>query len=74
MKTTKKDLIRQHLLSGEKITSLEAIHEYGVTRLSAIIFDLRREGMYILSHEIDVPDRFGNNCRVAQYRYVNEGR
>ena len=46
-KTTKTQLVKSHLLERGKITSWEAIENYGATRLSAIIFNLRDRGMPI---------------------------
>ena len=42
-------LIRQYLESGKVITPLEALHLYNCFRLSARIYDLRRQGMTIRS-------------------------
>tara|TARA_Y100001938_G_C7828799_1_gene300317 strand:+ start:285 stop:482 length:198 start_codon:yes stop_codon:yes gene_type:complete len=43
-KITKKDKVLAHLISGQSITPMEALTEYGSFRLGAIIFDLRAEG------------------------------
>lgn len=40
---TQKQLIEKHLLEKGKITSWEAFEIYGVTRLSHIIYVLRRK-------------------------------
>ena len=47
-KITKKQKVVQHLVSGQSITPMEALTEYGSFRLGAIIFELRAEG-----HNID---------------------
>ena len=39
------NLVRDHLQRGKTITPLEALREYGSLRLSAIIFNLKKEGM-----------------------------
>jgi len=41
------NLVRDHLRSGRTITPLEALREYDSMRLSAIIFNLKKEGMLI---------------------------
>jgi len=46
-KKTQNELILKHLKEYGGITSLEAIQEYGITRLSARIYDLRKEGYSI---------------------------
>ena len=40
-------LVLNHLKTYGEITPLEALREYGVLRLGAIIFDLRHEGYQI---------------------------
>lgn len=65
---SKKDRVLKHLRTHKKgITSLEAFERYGATRLSAIIFDLRKEGYDIETNTIQVKDRYGAKCYVAQY-------
>ena len=41
---SKRDKVLNHLKSEGSITSWEAITNYQATRLSAIIFDLKKEG------------------------------
>ena len=41
---TKKEKVKRHLLEHGSITSWEAIMKYNATRLSDIIFCLRKEG------------------------------
>lgn len=63
----KTQLVLQHLLEKGSITSWEAIENYGATRLSAIIFNLRARGYDINTLEIDGKDRYGQRCRYAKY-------
>ncbi len=69
-KTTKIELVQEHLLKEGKITTWDAIEKYGATRLSAIIFILRKEGMNIVTNNITGKDRFGNSCTYAEYVYI----
>jgi hypothetical protein len=41
--------VKIHLMNKKSITSWDAITLYRATRLSAIIFNLRRQGMNIVS-------------------------
>ena len=67
---SKQNAILTHLEEKGNITSWEAIKEYGATRLSAIIFNLRHKyGMYIENEWIDFTDRFGNKSRYVKYNY-----
>ena len=62
--------IQLHLIEKGNITSWEAIKEYGATRLSAIIYNLRHNyEMDIKSERVDFTDRFGNKSSYAKYIY-----
>jgi hypothetical protein len=63
----KTDLILNELFL-KPITSLDAIRRFGVTRLAAVIYELRQDGFQIESVNSTVRDRFGNRCHVAEYR------
>ena len=46
-KITKKKMVENYLNTGRTITSWEAIRLFGATRLSDIIFKLKKEGKQI---------------------------
>ena len=60
---SQKKMIRTHLLKGKHITQLDAINEYGCLRLSAVIYDLRAEGLPIIMERLQVSPR----KRVGDY-------
>ena len=64
------DAILWHLKNYGSITSYEAIKEYGATRLSAIIFNHRKEGYDIDSMPLTKKTRFGRNTTIAKYIYT----
>tara|TARA_R110002012_G_C11525694_1_gene599965 strand:- start:657 stop:941 length:285 start_codon:yes stop_codon:yes gene_type:complete len=64
------DAILWHLKTYGSITSYEAIKEYGATRLSAIIFNHRKEGYDINSLPLIKKTRFGRNTTIAKYVYT----
>tara|TARA_R100000734_G_C3313648_1_gene105009 strand:+ start:1664 stop:1942 length:279 start_codon:yes stop_codon:yes gene_type:complete len=66
---TGKDAIKWHLKNYGHITSLEAIREYGVTRLASIIWYLKEEGYNIHSEDIKKTTRFGRTTTIAKYLY-----
>jgi hypothetical protein len=66
-KKTQNELILKHLKEYGGITSLEAIQEYGITRLSARIYDLRKEGYSISADKKKVLNRRRETCFVAFY-------
>ena len=67
---TQREAIMWHLKTYGKITSWEAIKEYGATRLSGIIFDLKAEGYNIKTNLIKKENRFGNTTTIAKYEYA----
>tara|TARA_R100001224_G_scaffold111267_2_gene90978 strand:+ start:224 stop:502 length:279 start_codon:yes stop_codon:yes gene_type:complete len=67
---TQREAIMWHLKTYGKITSWEAIKEYGATRLSDIIFRLKNEGYNIRTNLIKKENRFGNTTTFAKYEYA----
>lgn len=66
-KTQREEVIK-HLEEHGNITSFEAFVEYGITRLSAIIYDLRHEmNMSIKKITISRKNRYGNIKNFAKY-------
>ena len=64
--------VRRWLESHASISSMEAIENFGATRLSAIIFNLRhKNGLNIETVWCEGRDRFGNPMRFARY-YLRE--
>ena len=69
----KTQAIKKHLETIGHITSLEAIERYGATRLSGIIYNLRKYyGMNIKNQTNKIKDRFGHNCYFDTYILVKE--
>ena len=64
------DAILWHLKTYGSITSYEAIKEYGATRLSAIIFNHRKDGYDIDSVPLTKKTRFGRTTTIAKYTYT----
>lgn len=61
----------KHLESGKTITSKEAFDRFGITRLSARIYDLRhKEGLNIITRNKIVNTRYGRKTMVAEYVLV----
>jgi len=62
-----------HLEEKGNITSWEAIKEYGATRLSAIIYNLRHVYSMNIENKIEIfKDRYGNTCHYVRYILVKE--
>lgn len=65
-----RELIYEHLVEHSTITSWEAIKEYGITRLSDVIFRLRKEGFEIVSENTSSVNRYGNKVSFATYTLI----
>lgn len=66
----KTEKVLEHLQKYGSITSLEAIELYGATRLSAIIFNLRK--IYNIDGiDSECTDRYGNTARYTKYILCN---
>lgn len=71
MQKTKTLQIKKHLIEKGSIDSWTAIELYGVTRLSAIIFNLRMNGHNIDSVPRTAYDRNQELCNFTTYKYIN---
>lgn len=66
---TQKETIRVLLMNGRGISSWSAFQIYGITRLAAIIFMLREEGMNIVSIRREKLDKTGKQIKWwTEYR------
>lgn len=65
--------IKEHLTRYGKITSLDAIKNYGCTRLSAKIFDLRQRGWHIETNMVEKTTRYGDKTEIAEYYLISKG-
>jgi hypothetical protein len=73
MKTSKTSEVLRHLKEHDGITSNEAWELYGATRLSAIVFELRKHGHDISTETMECVDRYGRNVKYAKY-VLHEGQ
>ena len=64
---TMKDRILRHLQDYGKITSWQAIEEYGCTRISEYIRELRSENYLIVSNWQTSKNRYGDCVRFVSY-------
>lgn len=66
-KINKTKKVLEHLKEHGNITSLEAIELFGATRLSAIIFNLRKQGYSIETTYVPFKDRYGVETKFGKY-------
>ena len=73
MALTQINWVLQHLIEHGSITSYEAFKLYGITRLSAKIYDLRHKyGHNITSYLETVQTRSGRHATIAVYKLEKE--
>lgn len=64
-----------HLEEKGHINSWEAIKEYGATRLSAIIYNLRHHyNLDIVNETVEFIDRFGTKSHYDNYILIKDGQ
>ena len=68
---TKKQKIKEHLEMGNGITQKDAIELFNAYRLSAIIFDLKKDGLKIETIDKSHTNTDGQSIRFAEYKMVN---
>ena len=59
--------VLEHLKTHDGITSMEAFEKYGITRLAAVVFDLRELGHDIRTLDMEGQNRYGEATRYAKY-------
>lgn len=69
---TQKDIVLKYLKEHKKITILEAIYQLGVTRLSAIIYNLKKDGVNIETRTKLIKAKNGRKTSVAEYILEDE--
>ena len=70
MTQTQTTQILQYLRQGNKITSWEAIHKFRCTRLSAVIYNLKKYGYDIIT----VMQTAENGKKYAEYTLLQESK
>lgn len=72
-RTTQTERVRQYLEETGSITSLEAFRELGITRLSAVIFNLKKE-VDIKTETVCFHNRYGEKVYFAKYSINKESK
>ncbi len=66
-RATQTQAVLDHMQTHDGITSMEAFENYGATRLSGLIFSLKKQGYNIKTETIECTNRFGSKCHYAKY-------
>ena len=61
------EMIRKHLMSGKKLTAVQAFNKFRCMRLASRIHDLRSDGMLIDSRNITK-----DGVTFAEYRLIKD--
>ncbi len=67
MRVTQKSRILRHIQDYNSITSWDSYMEYGITRLSAIIFVLKKEGYEFTDEWISSKNRYNEKTQFKKY-------
>jgi hypothetical protein len=62
---TQKEQIKKYLLSRKTITPIQALNKFGCFRLAAVIYNLKNEGLKIVTEM-----EYNKNKQFARYRLV----
>ena len=68
IKKTKAEKVKEHLIWHREITSWDAIKMFKATRLSAIIFNLRKKGYDIAS----IDTKGNDGVHFSTYKLISE--
>ena len=68
MKKSHSERVLDYMNNFGSISSLEAFRDLGVTRLSAVIFNLKKAGYNITSNREKATNRYGDTTYFARYR------
>ena len=68
---TQPERVLNFLRTKGPIKQMQAIHDLGVTRLAAVIHELKKRGYPITTRMVEVYDRYGNATHVAEYRLLH---
>lgn len=62
--------VLKYLQENDSISSMEAFELFGATRLSAIIFKLRKYGYNIINQDCKSKNRYGEKVHFVRYKLV----
>jgi hypothetical protein len=66
-KETNKQRVLRYIRDYGSISSMEAFRDLGITRLSAVIYNLKAEGHKIQTQQEGVVNRYGEKVYFARY-------
>ena len=70
---TQKEQIQKYLEDFGEITSWEAFELFGITRLSDVIYRMKKDGFVIASIPKTVKTRLGTHANISVYKLIKKG-
>lgn len=64
---TQQERVLQYIRDFGGITRAEAMSELGIANLPAVILDIRKKGVQVLTNEIESKNRYGQKITYAKY-------
>lgn len=71
---SQKQMVLDYIREFGSITPLDAFKDLGVTRLAAVIFELKEDGHCIHTERQHGKNRFGHDTRYARYSFGKDER
>ncbi len=72
MNMTQEERVLDYMKQFGYITSLDAFSDLGITRLSAKIFNLKKQGYEIIDEQMKAKNRFGETTYFKKYMLAEE--
>jgi len=63
------DMVMGYITQFGSITPIDAFKDLGITRLSAVVFDLKEKGVNIITDIEHGKNRYGKPTRYARYSF-----
>lgn len=64
---TQQERVLQYIRDFGSITRAEAMSELGIANLPAVILDIRKKGVQVLTNKIESKNRYGQKITYAKY-------
>lgn len=72
MKVTQRQLIIEYIKDFGSITPMEAIANFGITKLATRISEMRKDGMQFQIDTVKSKNRYGKTVHFAKYSFPKE--
>jgi len=73
MKLNQKEKVIRHLNNYGSITPLDALKDYSIMRLAAVVFNLKEDGYDIQSEMVSGINKFGEIVNYGKYTLNGRG-